>query len=451
MAQALPTGTARKFDVNLSADGKAMMTAYLAKHPTGRAVVILPGGGYSHLAIGHEGHDWAPFFNQQGIALFVVTYRMPAGNREIPMGDARQAMLTVRDSADAWGINPRDVGLMGSSAGGHLASTLATHEEYASRPNFSILFYPVISMEKGKGHEGSRMQFLGADADNAEVWRNFSNQNMVRRHLTPPAIIITANDDNVVPPVTNGIAYYSAMQQQGNDCTLHVYKEGGHGFGCRTSWPHHYQMMNDLTQWLRELPSPRKDAIRVACIGNSITNGHGIRFANERTYPAYLQQLLGDGYQVKNFGVNGRTLLQHGDQPYINELAWRDAQGFCPDVAIIKLGTNDSKPQNWCYKNEFEGDLQAMINTLKALPSHPKIFLCTPIPAFENPYKISEEVIGGEIKAMVERVAKKNKLTVIDLHSQVTDKALLQRDGVHPNEKGTLRMAEIISKAISGK
>ncbi len=109
----------------------------------------------------HEGHQWAEFFNKQGIAFFVLKYRMPNGDRTIPLGDAYQAIRTVRDSASIWHINPQDVGIMGFSAGGHLASSVSTHAEYAARPDFSILFYPVISMDERITHKGSCVNFPG--------------------------------------------------------------------------------------------------------------------------------------------------------------------------------------------------------------------------------------------------------------------------------------------------
>ena len=137
LALGLSAQTARTFTVNITPDGESRMQAFLPQQPTGRAVVALPGGGYSHLAMEHEGTDWAPYFNEQGIALFVLKYRMPKGDRTIPMGDAQQAIRTVRDSAQVWSVNPLDVGIMGSSAGGHLASAVSTHSEFDCRPNFS--------------------------------------------------------------------------------------------------------------------------------------------------------------------------------------------------------------------------------------------------------------------------------------------------------------------------
>ena len=458
--------TARKLTVNLSDDGKANMVGYLPETPTGRAIVDCPGGGYAHLALQHEGHDWAEYFNRQGIAYFVLTYRMPGGDRTIPVGDAERAMRTVRDSAQVWGINPYDVGIMGFSAGGHLASTVSTHSEFASRPNFSILFYPVISMNPREGHRGSSQNFLGEEGlKDEQLVKTYSNQNAVRRHLTPPAIILTANDDGTVPPVTNGVAYYSAMRRAGNDCSLYVYPSGGHGFGFRSSWAFHDQMLSDLTQWLNAHPSPRKDAIRVACIGNSITDGSGIDMADVKGYPAQLQQLLGPGYYVKNYGVGARTMLNNGDHPYMQELAWRDAQAFRPDIVIIKLGTNDSKDFIWnAHKQEFEGDMQQMIDALKPLvpvldkkgrptkkmkrSEKPAIFLCTPIRAFRDKWGITDSVIVGEVIPAIRRVAERNNLPVIDLHSVVTDEKNMTSDMIHPNAKGAGQMAKAIADAI---
>ncbi|MBO7139859.1 MAG: alpha/beta hydrolase fold domain-containing protein [Prevotella sp.] len=458
--------TQRTFTVNISEDGASNMVAYLPEKPTGRAVVCCPGGGYVHLAIDHEGHQWAPWFNEQGIAFFVLTYRMPKGDRTIPMGDAQQAIRTVRDSAAVWAMNPYDVGIMGFSAGGHLASTVSTHSEFDCRPNFSILFYPVISMNEREGHRGSSIGFLGeAGVKDEKLVKEFSNQNAVRSHLTPPAIILTASDDNAVPVLTNAIPYYTAMRKAGNFCSMYIYPSGGHGFGFRDSWPYHNQMLNDLQMWLKSVKSPRQDALRVACIGNSITHGSGIDMQEQRGYPAQLQRLLGDGYYVRNFGVGGRTMLQKGDHPYMIEQAWRDAQAFRPDIVVIKLGTNDSKDYNWnAHKQDFEADMQAMIDTLKPFvpvlnkkgrptkkmqrAEKPQIFLCSPIKAFRDKWGITDSVIVNEVIPAIQRVAQKNNLQFIDLHPVVTDPKDMTSDMIHPNDKGAGKMAKAVCDAI---
>ena len=450
---ALAQSTARKFVLKNSADGQSELTCYLPQNPTGRAVVDCPGGGYSHLAMDHEGHQWAEYFNRQGIAFFVLKYRMPKGDRNIPLSDAYQAMRTVRDSAAVWHINKEDVGIMGFSAGGHLASSVSTHAEYDARPNFSILFYPVISMDERITHQGSCINFLGEERKtNPQLVKEWSNDKAVRRHLTPRAIILMSSDDEVVPPVTNGVAYYSAMRNEGNECTMHVYPTCGHGWGFSPGIPFHEQMLNDLTSWLNHFQGPKEDAVRVACIGNSITDGHGIGMAPVNGYPAVLQKKLGEGYLVKNFGVSARTMMNKGDLPYMNELAWRDAKAFNPNIVVIKLGTNDSKTHNWVHgADEFRQSMQAMIDTLKALPSKPKIYLCSPIPAFKDSWTISDSVIVNGEMPIIKKLAKKNKCQFIDLHTSYTYGDMMLNDGIHPNAKGAEKMADIIFDAIEKK
>lgn len=450
---ALAQSTARKFVLKNSADGQSELTCYLPQNPTGRAVVDCPGGGYSHLAMDHEGHQWAEYFNKQGIAFFVLKYRMPKGDRNIPLSDAYQAMRTVRDSAAVWHINKEDVGIMGFSAGGHLASSVSTHAEYDARPDFSILFYPVISMDERITHQGSCVNFLGEERNtNPQLVKEWSNDKAVRRHLTPRAIILMSSDDEVVPPVTNGVAYYSAMRNEGNECTMHVYPTCGHGWGFSPGIPFHEQMLNDLTSWLNHFQGPKENAVRVACIGNSITDGYGIGMSPVNGYPAVLQKKLGEGYLVKNFGVSARTMMNKGDFPYMNELAWRDAQAFNPNIVVIKLGTNDSKTHNWVHgADEYRQSMQAMIDTLKALPSKPKIYLCSPIPAFKDSWTINDSVIVNGEMPIIKKLAKKNKCKFIDLHTSYTYGDMMLNDGIHPNAKGAAKMADIIFDAIEKK
>lgn len=446
-ASAAATPTARQFVITF-AEG-ARLTAYLPAQPSGRAIVDLPGGGYSHLAVDHEGHQWADWMNRQGIAFFVLEYRMPKGDRTIPLTDAYRAMTTVRDSATAWRVNPYDVGIMGFSAGGHLASAVSTHAPWAARPNFSILFYPVVSMDERVTHKGSCANFLGAEGmKDQRLIQQWSNDACVRRHLTPPACVILSTDDRVVPPVTNGVAYYSAMRRAGNNCALYAYPSGGHGYGIRKNFAFHEQMLGDLKAWLATIAAPREQALRVACIGNSITDGMGIDMSEVYGYPAVLQRLLGKNYNVKNFGVSARTLMNKGDLPYMKEQAWVDAQAFLPNIVVIKLGTNDSKDYNWIHGADYGADLQKMVDTLRALPSKPQIYVCSPIPAARI-WGISDSVIvNGEIPA-IKRVVKKNKLAYIDLHTEFKPtEGLMQRDGIHPTDKGAAQLAKIIAAHI---
>ncbi len=284
LSMSLQAQTARTFTVNITPDGKANMRVFLPENPTGRAIVGCPGGGYSHLSMQNEGTDWVGYFNGQGIAYGVLTYRMPKGDRTIPMSDAQDAVRMMRDSAAVWGINRNDVGIMGFSAGGHLASTTATHAPIESRPDFQILFYPVISMDEKQTHKGSVVGFLGDRRGDEKLVRQFSNDKQVRRHVTPPAILIMAGDDRAVPPLTNGLPYYTALRRAGVPASLHIYPSGGHGFGFRSTFTYHNQMLDELGMWLKTLVAPKTDAKRVACIGNSITDGHGIDMSDVQGY-----------------------------------------------------------------------------------------------------------------------------------------------------------------------
>ena len=465
IAMAMQAQTAKNFTLNLTDDGTAQMVCFLPENPSGMAIVGVPGGGYSMLSNGHEGVMASNWLNQRGIAYFVVNYRLPEGDRTKPMGDVEKGIRIVRDSAQVWHINPHNVGIRGFSAGGHLSSVISTHSAFDLRPDFTILFYPVISMDERVSHVWSCRNFLGEDQKNPAIVRDFSTDKAVRRHLTPPACIIMASDDRLVPPVTNGIQYYSAMRNAGNECAMYIYPTGDHGFGFGPWFKYHNQMLTDLGNWLDARQTPQPDAIRVACIGNSITDGHGIDMAPAYGYPALLQKKLGNGYWVKNFGVSGRTMLNKGDYPYMNEMAWQDAQAFNPDIVIIKLGTNDSKPQNWQYGNEFKADLEQMIKALRpdlaqpvtkkgkkkkeTVTPKPQIFLCTPIPAFKSTWNINDSIIANGIIPIQQEVAKQYGLQVIDLHTLFAgDADKMLDDGIHPDGKGAQRLADIIADTL---
>ena len=234
-------------------EDKAEMTVYLpdAKKATGRAVVCCPGGGYTHLAMDHEGHQWATFFNNQGIALIVVKYRMPHGNPMIPVSDAEQAIKTVRRNAVEWHLDRTKVGIMGFSAGGHLASTIATHSTGDAAPNFQILFYPVITMDPSFTHKGSHDNLLGTDHSKKEMKRleaDYSNDLQVNR-TTPRAFIALSDDDKAVP-AANGFSYYEQLYKHDVPASIHIYPSGGHGWGYRESFTYHYQMIFELKGWL---------------------------------------------------------------------------------------------------------------------------------------------------------------------------------------------------------
>ncbi len=234
---------------------------------TGQAVVICPGGGYWVLAYDLEGTDIARYLNSIGVAAIVLKYRLPTyGNciepHKAPLMDAQRAMRLVRHNASIWNINPSKIGVMGFSAGGHLASTLGTHFDYGNksatdsvekescRPDFMILMYPVISFTDTSMHTGSREALLGKDADPALV-KYYSNELQVKDD-TPPAFFVHADNDHGVP-VENTLLMYKALRQKHIPAELHILTEGEHGFGLGGSNEHVASWTNSLKLWLASL------------------------------------------------------------------------------------------------------------------------------------------------------------------------------------------------------
>jgi acetyl esterase/lipase len=207
----------------------------------GCAVVICPGGGYQHLAMSYEGNDVAEWFNKFGVTAFVLRYRLaPDYHYPSQMLDVQRALRIVRAKADDWRIDRKRVGVMGFSAGGHLASTAATHfdhgkpessdpiERQTCRPDFAILAYPVITMTGKYGHTGSRKNLLSEHPD-AELARSMSNQTQVTNE-TPPTFLFHTSEDTVVPP-QNSVMFYLALREKGVPAELHIYEKGRHGLG----------------------------------------------------------------------------------------------------------------------------------------------------------------------------------------------------------------------------
>lgn len=193
--------------------------------------------------------------------------------------------------------------------------------------------------------------------------------------------------------------------------------------------------------------STAAEKVRVACIGDSITAGAGIK-DRKMHYPAQLQKMLGDKYEVKNFGVSGRTLLKKGDHPIWKEKKYKNAVAFNPNIVVIKLGTNDTKPQNWKHKSEFKNDLIAMVKQFQALGAKPTVYLCKPVPAYKTKWGINDKDITEGVIPIVQEVAKEMNLTVIDLYTALSGKEKLFPDKIHPNGEGATIMAATILKAI---
>ena len=211
------------------------------------AVIICPGGGYSYLEEWYEGYLWFPFYYLHGYTPAMLEYRMPKHDYNTPMTDGVEAIQMMRKRAKEWHFDANNVGIMGSSAGGHLASTIMVTTKDSVRPNFGILFYPVISMKKELTHIDSRNQLLGRDASE-QLENQFSNELHVTEE-TPPAFIAVASDDKCVSP-QNSILFNEEMRAKNRPVELHVYPSGGHGFVCHFRSEYRRQVLDDLSDWL---------------------------------------------------------------------------------------------------------------------------------------------------------------------------------------------------------
>ena len=223
-------------------EDRPTLTIYLpAGRASGAGVVICPGGGYAHLAMEKEGSEIAAWLNKQGLAGFVLKYRLgPRYHHPAPLDDAHRALRYVREHAAELGIKADRVGIWGFSAGGHLAATAATHFDAGTRPDFLILAYPVITFEPPYAHQGSRKNLLGAEPD-AKLVRDLSNETQVTAE-TPPTFLFHTDGDKGVP-AENSVLFYLALRKAGVPAELHIYERGPHGVGLAekdavlSSWP----------------------------------------------------------------------------------------------------------------------------------------------------------------------------------------------------------------------
>ncbi|WP_419715601.1 pectin acetylesterase PaeX [Dickeya chrysanthemi] len=248
------------------------ITVYVPDNPNGTALLITPGGSYQRVVLDKEGSDLAPYFTQQGYTLFVMTYRMPAdGHQEgadAPLADAQRAIRTLRSHAAQWRINPQRIGIMGFSAGGHVAASLGTRfaqtvypaqdeiDNVSARPDFMVLMYPVISMQENIAHAGSRKALIGSHPSEAQIER-YSAEKQVSAQ-TPPTFLVHAIDDPSVS-VDNSLVMLSALRENKIPTEIHLFEQGKHGFGIRgtvglpaAAWP---QLLNN---WIKSLQLDKK-------------------------------------------------------------------------------------------------------------------------------------------------------------------------------------------------
>jgi acetyl esterase/lipase len=243
---------------------KPRLTPYLttSDKSVGAAVIVCPGGGYGHLAMDHEGSQVAEWLNSLGANAFVLDYRHHGKGYDYPapLQDAQRAIRTVRANAEKWKIDPAKIGIMGFSAGGHLASTAGTHfdagneksddaiERASSRPDFMILCYPVVSMTSQYTHQGSKKNLIG-DHPDPELAKSMSNETQVTAQ-TPPTFLFHTNADTGVP-AENSVMFYLALRQAKVPAEIHIYQNGGHGLGLATNDPVLTTWKERLADWLK--------------------------------------------------------------------------------------------------------------------------------------------------------------------------------------------------------
>ncbi|MCH5242736.1 MAG: alpha/beta hydrolase [Muribaculaceae bacterium] len=224
---------------------------YPASESNGITLLMCPGGGYYGLAIEHEGRGLSQPLNEKGINLAVLKYRMPNGHHEVPAEDARKALEILRKRASELGIDENKIGIGGASAGGHLASTVATHfNDSISRPDFQVLLYPVISMKEGITHQGSKDNLLGENPTD-ELISYYSNELQVNEKTPAAFIALSGNDGLVIPE--NSLSYYQALLKHGIPASMHIYPVGGHGWGVKSQNYFNELWLNELTEWILNL------------------------------------------------------------------------------------------------------------------------------------------------------------------------------------------------------
>ncbi|MBN1479321.1 alpha/beta hydrolase [candidate division KSB1 bacterium] len=238
------------------------LTVYVPEHPNGAAVVIFPGGGYWGLAMDHEGHQVAQWLNSFGVAGIIVSYRRgPGASHPVPLLDAQHSIRTVRHYAEEWKINPSRIGVLGFSAGGHLASSTGVHfdageidsddpiKRQSCRPDFMVLVYPVITMTQDYMHKGSRNNLIGEFPD-PELAKKMSSESQVTAE-TPPTFLILSDADTAVP-AENSVTFYLALRRAGVPAEMHIFEKGRHGFGLGQLDAILHDWMDLCQQWMQQ-------------------------------------------------------------------------------------------------------------------------------------------------------------------------------------------------------
>ncbi len=436
---------------------------------TGAAVIICPGGGYGVLAITHEGYAMAKRFNDEGITAFVLKYRLPNDaimhDKKIgPLQDAQRAMQLVRENAKRWNINPNKIGILGSSAGGHLASTAGTHFQKSFidnpsntnlRPDFMILNYPVISFADSITHAGSKKNLIGLNPSEEDV-RFFSNEHQVTAK-TPPTFITSALTDKTVP-VANSLAFVAALQQNKVSVETFFYQQGKHGYGMINPKGKE-QWIDACLRWVKKnfdappldwpnlrkfqadnmkIGMPKTTENRIVFMGNSITEG----------WPKF-DSLFWKNKSYVNRGIGGQTT------PQMLLRFKQDVIDLKPKVVVILAGINDIAGNTGPMTLEQTRDNIIEMAQLAQLNGI-RVVISSVLPAFDFPWRPGMEPAEKVVllNAMLKAFCDQNKIIYLDYHTAMKDErnglqAALGYDGVHPNLEGYKVMAPLAERAIA--
>lgn len=336
---------------NISTASMKIFPADKSKN-TGIAILICPGGGYRIEAADHEGCLFASWYAAQGITAVVLKYRLPNKHHAIPLKDAQEAMRILRKEAGKWGINLQKIGISGFSAGGHLASTLLTHFDESCRPDFGVLFYPVISMKDSITHQGSRNNLIG-EKDNRDLLRLYSSEEQVKKD-TPPTLLLLSDDDETIVP-ENSTLFYNALKANKIPATMYIFPEGKHGWGFNKTFKYHEEMKRLLLDWIDGInegiiPAQAeghyndKNMLQIERgMAYEIENHAQDVFPDGTPIPDWFRQnkpvelsALGKQYRITDYDVlNDSTKIQTRQIQAVIDLAHREGGG----VVIIPEGT----------------------------------------------------------------------------------------------------------------
>ncbi|MBQ8673108.1 MAG: hypothetical protein IJ511_03515 [Bacteroides sp.] len=356
------------------------------------------------------------------------------------------------------GLMPR-VTLEGLSRGGFYSLRWGeTHPETVACLLLDNPLCDVFELSRNDEWWGDFLQKWHIESATRESFKENATLNLHRLidHRVP-IIALSGGTDTIVSYERNAQIIVEAYERWGIPVKSIVRPHSGHH-------PHGLDNPAPIVSYLKRLIYPEEQEaerpVRIACVGNSITEGVGTTDASRYAYPAVLQRMLGDGYEVRNFGVSCSTVLRKGTDAgrpfaYIDTEAFRQALAYQPDVVVLKLGGNDSKPDNWAHREEFVRDYQELVDAFKFLPSLPKIYLCLPAKAdtvdASKVWGINERIIRDEITPLVARIAHDNRLTTINLHNAYAgEENACYHDHIHPNNRGAELLAKAIYKVLRG-